>query len=144
MSPTRFGFTAALTALTVLAPAASPEAAPAKGEQWDYAMTMEMEGMKMPLPATRVCVAPEEGNTPPVEKHCKLKERKVRGITTTFHIVCGPPEPGELKGEFTRKGDRVEGRYTMKQDGESMTVVATGRKLGDCDPSKPPIAAARK
>ena len=119
-------------------------AAGATGEQWDYAMTMEMAGMKMPLPATQVCATPEQGNTPPVEKHCEIKERKVSGATTTFRIVCGPPEPGELKGQFTRKGDRVEGRYTMTQDGESMTVVAVGRKLGSCDPSKLPQPAGKR
>jgi hypothetical protein len=107
------------------------------GEQWEYTMTMEMAGMKMPLPATKVCVRPEEGDTPPVERHCKLKERKVNGATTTFHIVCGAPEPGEMRGTFTRKGDRVEGRYTLTQEGESMTVVAVGKKLGACDPDKP-------
>lgn len=114
------------------------------GEQWDYALTMEMGGMKMPLPASTVCVRPQEGDTPPVEKHCKVKERKVRGATTTFQIVCGPPEPGEMKGQFTRKGDRVEGRYTMTQQGESMTVTAVGRRLGGCDPSRPSVPVGKR
>jgi hypothetical protein len=48
------------------------------------------------------------------------------------------------KGTFTRKGDRVEGRYTMTQDGESMTVVAVGKKLGACDPDKPLGPAKKK
>lgn len=123
---------------------ANGAAAAADGEAWEYAMTMEMAGMKMPLPASTICTRPDEGNTPPVGKHCKLKSRKVSGATTSFHIVCGPPEPGELKGSFTRKGDRVEGRYTMTQDGETMTVTAVGKKLGACDPSKPPMPAGAK
>ncbi len=110
-----------------------------KGEEWDYALTMEMEGMKMPLPSSKVCARPDEGNTPPVDKNCKLRDRKVSGSTTTFHIVCGPPEPGELKGRFTRKGDRIEGRYVMTQGRDAMTVAAIGRMLGACDPSKPPL-----
>lgn len=116
----------------------------ASGENWDYAMSIEMAGMKMPLPPAKVCARPEEGNTPPVDRNCEIKERKVSGSTTTFRIVCGPPEPGELKGQFTRTGDRVEGRYTMTQDGESMTVVALGRKLGACDPSKPALPGNKK
>jgi hypothetical protein len=130
-----------LSAAMVLLPV---YAAAAAGEQWEYAMTVEMEGMKMPLPASKVCIKADEGHTPPVEKNCKLKDRKVSGATTTFHIVCGPPEPGELKGQFTRKGDRVEGRYTMTQDGEAMTVAAVGKKLGACDPSKPALPGAKK
>lgn len=144
MPRTHFNFTAALIAMGSVAPGPSLEAAAAKGEEWEYAMTVEMEGMKMPLPPSKVCVRPEEGNTPPVEEHCKVKERKVSGATTSFHVVCGPPEPGELKGQFARKGERVEGRYTMTQGGDTMTVVANGRRLGNCDPSKPPLPAGKK
>lgn len=123
---------------------APPASAQAKGEEWDYAMTVEMGGMKMPLPPSKVCVKPDEGHTPPVDRHCKLKDRKVSGATTSFHIVCGPPEPGELKGQFTREGDRVEGRYTMTREGDTMTVLAVGRRLGACDPSKPSLPSAKK
>jgi hypothetical protein len=115
-----------------------------KGEEWDYALTMEMEGMKMPLPSSKVCVRPDEGHTPPVDKNCKLKDRKVSGSTTAFHIVCGPPEPGDLKGRFTRNGDRIEGRYVMTQGGDTMTVAAIGRMRGACDLSKPALPASGK
>lgn len=120
-----------------------PASAQLKGEDWDYAMTVEMGGMKMPLPATRTCTRSEEGNTPPVDKHCKLKDRKTSGSNTTFHIVCGPPEPGEMKGQFTRKGDRVEGRYILKNTDGEMVVTANGRKLGACDPSKPALPVGK-
>lgn len=131
-------------ALLVGAAVAASAAAQPKGEEWEYTMTMEMQGIKMPLPPSKVCLRPDEGHTPEVEKHCQLKERKTSGATTTFHIVCGPPEPGELKGSFTQKGNRVEGRYTMKQGGEMMTVLADGRRLGACDPAKPPSPAGKK
>lgn len=123
---------------------APPAAARPKGEEWDYALTMEIEGTKVPLPPVNVCVLPDEGHTPEVDVHCTLKDKKTAGETTRFHIVCGPPDPGEMKGSFTRNGDRVEGRYTMKQDGDTMTVLTVGRKLGACDPSKPALPARRK
>lgn len=129
--------------LTIAVAGIANAATPA-GEEWEYTMTVEMGGMKMPLPASKVCTRPGEGNTPPVEKNCKVKEHKVTGATTSFVIVCGPPEPGEMSGKFTRKGDRVEGRYTMKQDGEAMTVTANGKKLGSCDPSKQTPPAGTK
>jgi hypothetical protein len=130
--------------LCMTATAGGALAAGTGGEEWDYAMSVEMAGMKMPMPSTKMCVRPEDGNTPPVEKHCQLKEHSITGSTTSFHIVCGPPEPGELKGQFRRHGDRVEGRYTMTQGSDTMTVVAVGRKLGTCDPSKPVLPAGRK
>lgn len=133
---------AALAALSCAA--AAPAWAQPRGEEWDYALTVEVGGMQMPLPATKVCARPDEGNTPPVDKHCQIKERKVSGATTSFRIVCGPPEPGELKGRFTRKGDRVEGRYTMTQGGDTMTVVAVGTRLGACDPSRPVSLEGKK
>lgn len=125
-------------ALATLIGASAAWAQP-KGEEWEYTMTVEMEGMKMTMPASRPCIRPEEGNTPLVDKHCKLKDRKTSGSTTSFHIVCGAPEPGEMKGQFTRKGDRVEGRYAMKNADGEMVVTALGRKLGACDPSKPAL-----
>ncbi len=99
--------------------------------------------MKMPLPATKVCTRAEEGNTPPIDQHCKLKDRKITGGTTSFHIVCGPPQPSEMKGQFTRKGDRLQGRYTMTNADGEMLVTAEGRKLGACDPSKPALRGGK-
>ena len=114
-----------------------------EGEQWEYTMSAEMEGMKLPLPPTTVCVRPDDGLTPPVEPHCQLKDHKVSGNSTAFTIVCGPPEPGEMRGEFTRTGDRVEGRYTRESADGTMTVTTGGRLLGACDPSKPPLPGGK-
>jgi hypothetical protein len=125
------------TTLALIAVSFGSEAASIGGETWEYNMTVEVAGMKMPMPSSKVCVRPEEGYTPPVDKNCQLKEHEIKGETTTFTITCGAPEPGELKGEFTRKGDSIEGVYSMTQEGESMTVTTIGRKLGECDPSKP-------
>jgi hypothetical protein len=41
------------------------------------------------------------------------------------------------------KGNRVEGRYAMTQRGDTMTVVAVGRKLGACDPAKPALPVGK-
>jgi len=123
--------------------AAGPVAAQPKGEEWEWAMTVDMQGMSLPMPPTTSCVRPGEGYVPPIENHCRIKGQKVSGSTTTFLIVCGPPTPGEMRGQFTRKGDRIEGRYTHTQGGESMSVVTTGRRLGPCDPTPLP-AGARK
>jgi hypothetical protein len=121
----------------------SPVSAQTRGEEWEYAMATEMGGMKLQLPPSRVCARPEDGNTPTVDRNCQLKDVKVSGGTTNFRIVCGAPEPGEGAGRFTRKGDRVEGRYTMKNADGEMIVTTSGRKLGSCDPSKQAPAVGR-
>lgn len=133
----------AVVAAAVLVGAASATAQP-KGEEWEYAMATEMEGMKLQLPPSRACVRPDEGNTPAIDKNCQLKDVKVSGSTTNFRIVCGPPEPGEGSGRFTRKGDRVEGRYTMKNAGGEMIVTTDGRKVGPCDPARATLPGGRK
>ena len=115
-----------------------------KGEEWEYAMTMETAGMKMPMPPTRVCARPDEGNTPVVDKNCQLNDVKTSGSTTSFRIICGPPEPSEGSGRFTRKGDRVEGRYMLKSADGEMVFASDGRKVGACDPSKPMLPGAKK
>jgi hypothetical protein len=107
-----------------------------RGEEWEYAMATEMGGMKLQLPPSKICVRPDEGITPAVDNNCHLKDVKVNGATTNFRIVCSPPDPGEGTGRFTRKGDRVEGRYTMKNSDGEMVVIANGRKLGSCEPAK--------
>lgn len=76
MPRTCCGFPTALAALTLFAQPLSLQAAPPSGEKWEDEMTVEMAGMTMPLPTTEVCARPDEGNTPPVEKHCKLKDKK--------------------------------------------------------------------
>jgi hypothetical protein len=115
-----------------------------RGEEWEYVMATEMGGMKLQLPPSKTCVRPEEGTTPAVDKNCQLKDVKVNGGTTSFRIVCGPPDPGEGTGRFTRKGDRVEGRYTMKNSDGEMVVTANGRRLGGCEPARTTVPAAIK
>lgn len=115
-----------------------------KGEEWEYAMATEMGGMKLQLPPSKICARPDEGTTPVVDKNCQLKDVKVNGATTNFRIICGPPEPSEGTGRFTRKADRVEGRYTMKNSDGEMVVIANGRKIGSCEPSKTMTPAGTK
>ena len=136
---------AAVVAVLLAGVSSSPDTiSQTRGEEWEYAMATELGGMKLQLPPSKVCVRPEEGTTPSVDKNCKLKDVKVSGATTNFRIVCGPPEPGEGTGRFTRKGDRVEGRYTMKNSDGELVVTANGRKLGGCEPARTAAPAAMK
>lgn len=138
-------FPAALSLAASLALAgAGPSFGAAAGEEWEYTMTFDMDGTMTPMPPVKVCSDSTQGDVPPLESHCKLKNRSVSGSTTSFHVVCGPPEPGEVKGQLTRKGDRIEGSYTFTSDGEQLKMTTVARRLGKCDPSKESASMMRR
>jgi hypothetical protein len=113
---------------------ASPLAAQAAGEQWEYTGTMEMMGMKMPMPPTKMCQKPDEAKTPPVQSNCTVSDVKVQGNTTSFKMMCGPPERMEGSGTTTRTADRLETTYRMKSADGEMTYNMSGKKTGACTP----------
>jgi hypothetical protein len=115
---------------------AVPALAQPAGESWEMSTTMQMQGMTMPMPPNRICLKTGEAAPPPAEKNCKTTNVTVSGNTTSFKVVCGPPEPMEGSGEMTRKGDRMEGRYIMKSKDGEMTMLMSGRKVGACTPPK--------
>jgi hypothetical protein len=121
---------AAVVALAMYAGAGHLRAAPTK-ESWEYSGTMDADGVKVPLPATTVCVAADE-TTPPVDKNCKVSDVKTVGDKTSFRIACGKPDPMSGTGETTRSRDRTQSTYRLKSaDGDVVTRL-TGRRFGSC------------
>jgi hypothetical protein len=109
-------------------------AAQTTGEEWEYQGSMEMMGMKMPIPATKHCQQQaEQDMTPPVDSNCSVTDVRTEGDTTSFRIQCGPPAPMEGNGTTTRTDDHLESRYTLKSAEGEMSFAMTGRKLGNCE-----------
>ena len=132
----RIAYSVGWTVLTLMVAVltAGPLAAQAAGEQWEYTGTMEMMGMKMPLPPAKMCQKPDAAQTPPVQNNCKVSDVQKQGNTTSFKILCGPPEPMEGSGKTTRTGDRLDFTYRLKSaDGEMVTNMS-GKKTGACTP----------
>jgi len=102
------------------------------GEQWEYHGTMQMMGMTMPIPVTKVCQEPQQDMTPPVEGNCEVTDIQNQGNTTSFTMRCGPPEPMEGSGTTTRTDNHVEMNYILKSEMGEMAFTMTGNKLGDC------------
>ncbi|MDL2336704.1 MAG: DUF3617 family protein [Pseudomonadota bacterium] len=128
-------FTAAVSLMLVIACAGPVEAAEV-GEQWEYSGTMDMMGMKMPVPATKVCTKAGGDTTPPVDKNCRLGDVKVSASRSSYRVVCGPPNPMEGSGEATRQGDTSQSVMRMKSSSGDVTVTTVGRKLGPCTPTR--------
>lgn len=142
MKPARFPVALSLAAW--LAASGAAPAFGAVGEEWEYTISIQAQDMNVPPYPVKMCMEPAQGDIPPLEPHCKLKSSSISGGTTSFHIVCGPPEPGDVKGQLTRKGDRVEGNYTFVSQGEQMKMTTVGRRLGKCDLSKEQGAAGKR
>jgi hypothetical protein len=117
--------------LTAILAGARLAAQPA-GEEWEYQGVMQMMGMKMPLPATKICQQAEQDMTPPMESNCTVSDVLTEGNTTSFTMQCGPPNPMEGSGTTTRTGDSLESLYTLKSAEGEMTITSTGKKLGSC------------
>jgi len=115
---------------------AVPAHAQTAGESWEYTGSMEMEGMKMPIPPTRACALPGETGAPPVDPRCKITDLRASGNKTAFQVVCGPPEPMQGSGESTRTGDRIDTRYRLKSSQGEMVMTLNGRKVGTCTPGR--------
>lgn len=115
---------------------AVPAHAQTAGESWEYTGSMEMAGMKMPIPPTRACALPSETGAPPVDPRCKIIDFKASGNKTTFQVVCGPPDPMQGSGESTRTGDRIDSRYRLKSSEGEVVMTLSGRKVGTCTPGQ--------
>jgi hypothetical protein len=104
----------------------------ATGEQWEYTQTMEMGGMKMPMPPMKVCTRPGKDVVPPADKRCQLTDLRTSGDRTQWKVVCTGPNAMEGSGEATRKGDRLDAVMHMKSKEGEMTMTSLGRRLGPC------------
>ena len=135
MKSARFPAALSLAASLALL-AAAPAFGAAAGEEWEYTISVESEGMKMPPYPVKMCMETEQGDIGRQPGLHRLHHLVPAPRAGAFRIVCGPPEPGEVKGQLTRKGDRIEGSYTFISEGEQMKMTTVGRRLGKCDPSK--------
>ena len=133
MTRLRYEIVCAALALTA-ALATAPLAAQPAGEEWEYQGSMDMMGMKMPLPPVKRCEKPDQDKTPPVNNNCTVSDVQTQGNTTRFKIKCGPPEPMEGSGTTTRTNETLEASYTLKTADAEMIYTMAGKKLGPCTP----------
>ncbi|MFM9915380.1 MAG: DUF3617 domain-containing protein [Rhizobacter sp.] len=113
----------------------APVQAAEVGEQWEYSGTMDMMGMKMPMPPSRVCTKAGTEATPTADMRCKVSDVKTAASKTSYRVSCPPPDAMEGSGEAERKGDTVVSTFRMKSKDGEMHMSMTGRKLGPCTPT---------
>ncbi|MEO8443521.1 MAG: DUF3617 family protein [Gammaproteobacteria bacterium] len=124
-----------VTLLFLAATAAVAQGQP--GNLWDTTTSMEMAGMKMPGQKRQFC-APANAEGPAAmagDDRCQMSDIKSSPGKFSYKVTC--PE-GSGTGEMTYQGkDSYTSKMTMTTDGDTMTMVTTGKRLGACDASQP-------
>jgi hypothetical protein len=124
--------TAALLVLACGAAAAAGQTVP--GERWQHKITVQMQGMSVPMPGSEVCApvgqAAQELAKP--DKNCAVTNVKQSGNSFSADVKCTGKEAMEGSIQMTTGPDRMSGKMTMRADGEEMTMVTESRKLGAC------------
>lgn len=104
------------------------------GEKWQQKITVQMEGMTMPMGGGEICVpvgkASAELAKP--DKSCKLTNVKQVGNKFSADMKCTGEDAMEGSIEQTVDGDHMTGRMKMKSSDGDMTMAVDARKLGSC------------
>lgn len=122
-----------LLATVLLASTATATAADT-GDLWEVSTRMEMAGMQMPGQSQQVC-APKGAQGPEAmgagEDGCRMRDVSRSAGRFAFHVDC-PNGSGD--GEMTYDGDDAYTmRMTMTAEGQQVTMVSAGRRIGGCD-----------
>lgn len=110
-------------------------AAEPSGEKWKVSATMQMAGMSMPSATSEICTQPG-GNAVPMktEKGCELYDVSRVGSTQSFKMRCTGRTAMSGSGQLTYTGtDRYQGKMQVSAQGQTMSTVIEGQKLGVCD-----------
>lgn len=120
--------------LSLAAGAASAATEP--GNLWELTTSMEMGAMKMPGQKQQVC-APVNAEGPEAmaasDNECEMTDITRSPGRFTFAVAC--PD-GSGTGEMTYQGrDSYTSKMTMTTNGQTMTMVTNGKRVGSCDAS---------
>jgi Protein of unknown function (DUF3617) len=113
-------------------------AAEPTGEFWEMTTKMEMAGMPagmggMAMAPQKVCMLKGQESKPvktSPDDNCTMSNVKQSGNTMTFDMKCTGKNAMTGSGEITSTPGSFNQRVKMKVDGEDMTIVSTGKRVG--------------
>jgi hypothetical protein len=120
-------------ALLALAPLALAAGKTVPGEKWQQNITMQMQGMSMPMGTHEVCAPagkPTELLKP--EKNCAVTNLRQSGNKTSADIKCTGKDAIEGSVEQIVEGNHVRGTMHMHSGEGDMTMKIDSQKLGAC------------
>jgi hypothetical protein len=105
---------------------------------WELVTTMEMPGMPMKMPPTRMkhCYTREDvkdqKKTITTDKNCTVTELKQSGNKVTWKMKCTGKNAGDFSGETIYKGDAYDSNMKMETQGQTMNMQVKAKRLGNC------------
>ena len=128
-----------ITVLFALAlPAASFAADTFRDGQWELITTMDMPGMPIEMPPTKIkhCYTKEDvkdqKKTISTDKNCTVTDLKQTGNKVTWKMKCTGKNAGVFSGETVYKGDTYDSTMKMQSQGQTMNMKFKGKRLADC------------
>jgi len=106
--------------------------------QWEMVSSMEMPGMPMAMPPTKIkhCFTKEDVKDPKktitTDKNCKVTDLKQSGNKVTWNMKCTGEHSGEFSGETVFKKDAYTSNMKMQTEGMTMKMQVKAKRLGDC------------
>ena len=127
---------AVLSALVI--PAASFAGDTMREGYWELTTTMEMPGLPMKVPPTKVkhCYTKEDvkdqKKTITTDKNCTVTDLKQSGNKVTWKMTCTGKNAGVFTGETVYKTDAYDSTMKMQTQGQTMNMKVKAKRLGNC------------
>jgi hypothetical protein len=131
--------TVAIAILSILALSFTAFAADTMRDgQWELVTTIEMPGMPMQIPPTRIkhCYTKEDvkdqKKTISTDKNCTVTDLKQSGNKVTWKMKCTGQNAGDFSGETVYKRDAYDSTMKMVTQGSTMNMKINAKRLGNC------------
>ncbi|OGT99509.1 MAG: hypothetical protein A2X80_14090 [Geobacteraceae bacterium GWB2_52_12] len=128
-----------IAVLSILSFAASSFAADTMRDgYWELITTMEMPGMPMKMPPTKLkhCYSKDDvkdqKKTITTDKDCTVTDLKQSGNKVTWKMKCTGKNAGTFSGETVYRGDAYDSTMKMQTQGQTMNMKINAKRLGNC------------
>lgn len=105
---------------------------------WELTTTMEMPGMPLKMPPTKVkhCYSKEDVKNQKkmvtTDKNCTVTDLKQSGNKVTWKMKCTGEKAGTFSGETVYRGDAYDSTMKMQTQGQTMNMKVNAKRLGNC------------
>ncbi len=106
--------------------------------KWELITTMEMPGMPMKMPPSKVehCYTKEDVKDQKkaisTDKNCTVTDFKQSGSKVTWKMKCTGKNSGDFSGETVFKGDSYDSTMKMVTQGHTMYMKVKAKRIGNC------------
>ena len=105
---------------------------------WEVITTMDMPGMPMQMPPTKLkhCYSKEDvkdqKKTITTDKNCTVTDLKQSGNKVSWKMKCSGKRAGVFSGETVYHGDSYDSTMKMNTQGQVMNMKVKAKRLGNC------------